>query len=209
MHRNYLAAFAVVAAAAAVLPAASQAKQPAAHGCVVPKLAGDTLAIARKQLTRADCRTGSIYETKLKQGQTATFLVSGESPRPVTHEPGGRRVSLTLKATDVKTKTSPTPIPPTTVTTAAATPATTATTAPPAPVVTTPTPTPTVPAPVVTTPTAPAAPTTTNDTGSNCLPPPDDGWGFDLCDQTTTIEGWSPGYTDWYAIDAAEGLPGY
>jgi len=63
--------------------------------CVVPKLAGTTLAAARKLLALAHCRLGKVIAPKLKPG--VKLLVSASAPKAGARLPGGTKVNVKLR----------------------------------------------------------------------------------------------------------------
>lgn len=63
--------------------------------CVVPKLAGKTLAAARKLLTAAHCTLGKVTAPKLSQGHK--LLVSASSPKAGALLASGAKVNVKLR----------------------------------------------------------------------------------------------------------------
>jgi beta-lactam-binding protein with PASTA domain len=96
--RAALPSTAVAAFAATVIaalpPAAPAASLPAT--CLVPHLTGDTLALARRALSKAHCTLGTI--TRPRTHEIGVLLVHSQSvPAGRTLE-SGARVSVTLRA---------------------------------------------------------------------------------------------------------------
>jgi hypothetical protein len=81
------------------LPTPSTPKAPAPRRyCVVPKLAGKSLAQARTALTKARCRLGKVTKPKLRRGQRMPALVvKSSTPRAGIRRAVGTKVALTLK----------------------------------------------------------------------------------------------------------------
>ena len=71
-----------------------KAKKKPAGNCVVPKLAGDTLAAAKRALGKAKCGVGKV--TVKKSGKVAKGRVISSSPGAGAHRKGGAAVSLTV-----------------------------------------------------------------------------------------------------------------
>jgi hypothetical protein len=67
----------------------------AATRCVVPKLKGKTLAVARRRLVRAHCRLGAVTAPKARRG--VRLVVKKSSPRAGAHRPPGTKVALVLR----------------------------------------------------------------------------------------------------------------
>ena len=67
--------------------------QPTGTACVIPKLAGKTLAAAKKALGKAHCKLGKV--TKKKSKRKAGVVIS-QKPKAGTRLPAGGRVSLVL-----------------------------------------------------------------------------------------------------------------
>jgi hypothetical protein len=65
--------------------------------CVVPKLKGDTLAAARRALTAAHCRLGTVHRPSLQHG---TLRVRRQSARVGKHLANDARVALWIEATN-------------------------------------------------------------------------------------------------------------
>ena len=63
--------------------------------CVVPKLAGKTLRLARKLLARAHCRLGKVIAPKPRPG--VKLLVKSSSPKAGTRLPMGAKVDIRLR----------------------------------------------------------------------------------------------------------------
>jgi subtilisin family serine protease len=83
---------------------AGPAARPAPR-CVVPRLAGRTLAQARVRLRRARCRLGRVTRPRVRAPRrrgasrpAPMLVVRASSPRAGSARPAGTRVALTLKA---------------------------------------------------------------------------------------------------------------
>jgi hypothetical protein len=68
--------------------------QPGATQCVVPKLKGRTLAVAKKRLAKAHCGVGRI--TRKKGPRSKKGIVLAQHPAPGTVKPAGSKVKLTV-----------------------------------------------------------------------------------------------------------------
>lgn len=106
----------------------------------VPKLAGDTLAQARKDLGANHLKVGKVTDPKASKGET--LVVGAESPKAGRRVKRGTKVKLTLKvkptkATTVSLPTTTTTTPTTTTTTTSSTTTTPVTTTAPAATTTT------------------------------------------------------------------------
>ena len=86
----------MLAAAAALVVAAAPAVAASGHGCVVPRLHGDTLAQARQALARAGCRLGRVEGVK-------TGRVSAQSVPAGHRVVSGTSVAVALVAPAPKT----------------------------------------------------------------------------------------------------------
>jgi Tol biopolymer transport system component len=62
--------------------------------CVVPKVVGKTLATARKLLTKAHCKTGTV--TNVRSAKVAKGRVVSAKPKPGTSHPSGSAVALAV-----------------------------------------------------------------------------------------------------------------
>ena len=67
---------------------------PALRRCVVPKLAGKTLAAARTALRKANCKTGKVTRVKSKRVKTGRVISS--KPKAGTIRPNGAVVALVV-----------------------------------------------------------------------------------------------------------------
>jgi beta-lactam-binding protein with PASTA domain len=68
--------------------------------CVVPKLAGETLALARTAISHAHCSVGHI--TRSPSARVAKGRVSAESPRPGSKLRKGSKIDFTLSTGKAK-----------------------------------------------------------------------------------------------------------
>jgi PASTA domain len=65
--------------------------------CIVPKLAGSTLALAAKMLARAHCKLGTVTQPKPKPKTGTTLIVSSSSPTVGTRLASGAKVNVKLR----------------------------------------------------------------------------------------------------------------
>jgi beta-lactam-binding protein with PASTA domain len=76
------------------------AAKPTVPKCVVPRLAGLTLARAKKSLAKAHCGVGRVTRRAAKATNRApkpkTGTVVAQSPKPGTRKRAGARVAITL-----------------------------------------------------------------------------------------------------------------
>jgi hypothetical protein len=68
--------------------------QPGATRCVVPKVKGKTLAVAKKRLAKAHCGVGRI--TRKKGPRSKKGIVLAQQPKPGTVKPSGSKVKLVV-----------------------------------------------------------------------------------------------------------------
>jgi hypothetical protein len=62
--------------------------------CVVPRLAGESLARATRRLKAAHCRLGKVTRPRSRAG----LVVASSTPRAARHERNGTRVALRMRA---------------------------------------------------------------------------------------------------------------
>src|SRR5437763_10090731 len=75
------------------------APQPAATQCVVPKLKGLSLSVARTKLTRAHCKLGKVKKPRLRKSAKKPHLVVAHQSRPAGAKlASGSAVGATLAA---------------------------------------------------------------------------------------------------------------
>jgi PASTA domain len=68
--------------------------QPTAARCVVPKLAGKTLAATRKALAKAHCKLGKVTR---KRSKGKVGVVVAQKPKAASRLPAGSHVSVVLR----------------------------------------------------------------------------------------------------------------
>lgn len=86
--------------------AASASAHTRRRRCVVPRLAGLTLKMARGRLTHAGCRVGIIHRPKAAAGD---LVVGRQAPRAGHKTRGGSKVTIWLEAKHTSSANAPTP----------------------------------------------------------------------------------------------------
>ena len=86
--------------------AASASAHTRLRRCVVPRLAGLTLKMARGRLTHAGCRVGIIHRPKAAAGD---LVVGRQAPRAGHKTRGGSKVTIWLEAKHTSSANAPTP----------------------------------------------------------------------------------------------------
>ena len=77
-------------------PVTGNGDPPEHRACVVPKLAGKTLARAKRALVAAGCKVGTVRRPRLHKGRRSSSFVVKTSTPAAGAEPAGGRVHLTL-----------------------------------------------------------------------------------------------------------------
>jgi hypothetical protein len=78
---------------------AAQQPPPPPPQCIVPKLTGDRLALAKRKLRAAHCRLGKVTKARAARrtrGKGHVTVVAKQSPKPGAVSAAGTKVSLTL-----------------------------------------------------------------------------------------------------------------
>lgn len=111
-HRVAVGLLCVFAALTLAVPALAREKRHA-RPCVVPRLVGVTLPVARRRLEHAGCRVGAIHRAK---GGSGALIVYREGARAGRKVRRGTRVTLWLRAKKTTAVTTPTVTSPTVTT---------------------------------------------------------------------------------------------
>lgn len=110
LHRRIITGtVATVAFAATASPAVAKTHHRRSVRCTVPKLTGDSLTTARRQLRLHHCNVGTVHRPTIASGKQTVYRQSPKPGRRIAH---GGKVAIWLKTTTMTQTTPTTPAPP-------------------------------------------------------------------------------------------------